>query len=1234
MSYAEDGAVVPDQREQRDQPHLAPSLVVGLGASAGGVRVLQQFFRHPEVAEIGAAYVAVLHLSPEHESRLAEVLAAVTSIPVTRVTETVRVERDHVYVISPNTSLRMADGLLTVSANLRGEERRAPVDIFFRTLGDTHGPRAVCIVLSGTGPDGSNGIKRIKEQGGIVIAQDPAECEHADMPRNAIATGFVDHVLPVNEMPPRLLALVRQLGPLSHEETPPVLEGTPEPLHEILTLVRLRTGHDFSHYKTATVLRRIERRRLLHDLPDLPAYARFVREQAQEVQALQRELLVSVTHFFRDPDAFAALRRTVIPRLFHSRPWHDQVRVWVAGCATGEEAYSMAIILAEAVDRLSDSPTAQVFATDLDERAIGEAREGFYTDADVADVSPERLHRFFTRASGGYRVRRELRETVLFAHHNVLKDPPFSHLDLVCCRNLLIYLNRIAQERLIHTFHFALKPGGYLFLGTSESPDGNGELFATLDKTAHIYEGRLLLTRPEPPVAVTDAAAGRTLVRPPERPPPRVSDRISSGDLHLRLLEQLAAPSIVVSEEHQIVHLSEHAGEYLQVGGGELSRDLLRLVRPELRLDLRTALHRAARERVDVEVRGLEVTIDGQQRRVDIAVRPVLRPEDAARGFLLVLFSLAEPAGRPSAAQVVSPRDGDAARQLEEEAIALKAQLRATIDQYETQVEEAKASNEELLAVNEELRSAAQELETSKEELQSVNEELATVNQELQIKIDELALTNDNFQNLINSTEIGTIFLDRSLRVKFSTPRARDVFNLLPLDIGRPLSDISSNLRYEGLADDAVRVLERLQTIERELETKQGRWYLVRVLPYRTREERIEGIVITFQDVTDRRQAESRVRASEERLRLLLDSLKDFAIFTITPAGRIDSWNTAAQRMFGYPEREFVGLPVEALYTPEDRARGIPEQELQRAVTDGRAEDERWCLRKDGTLLFCSGVVTPLGGAERRGYVKVARDLTATRDSELALKRARADLEERIRQTQDLEIQLEQRSGGERRVTALLRQLVTAQEEDRARIARNIHDVVGQQLIALRLALERYEARTAAPVNDTDFVQALRIVQDIDKQLDFLAWELRPAALDDLGLAVALSRYVQSWSTHHGVEAEFRAAGLEGERLATETETVFYRITQEALNNVAKHAHASRVDVIVERRDGHVVLVVEDNGVGFGGAEKEAGATGMGLAGMRERATLIGATFQIESSPGEGTTIFVRTDAVGQAADA
>ena len=456
-------------------------LVVGIGASAGGIAALRQFFANVPAGS-GAAYAVILHLSPDHESRLSEVLQGTTAMPVSQVQDRRAIERDHVYVIAPNASLSIADGHI-VAAPLNGrDERRAPVDLFFRTLADSYGPNAVSVVLSGTGPNGSSGIKRVKERGGLVIAQDPKEAEYADMPTNSMATGLVDYVLPVAQIPAKALQYHRHLRQVTGATPERPSVGTEEDgLRAVLTHLRVRTSHDFSNYKPGTILRRIERRMSVLGLSTLPEYAAFIQQHATEPSALIKELLISVTNFFRDPDVYVALERRVVPELFHRKRAVDQIRVWVAGCATGEEAYSIAMLLAEYAAATPDAPRIQLFASDLDERAVAVARDGFYTDAEVADVSQERLQRFFLRETGGYRVRRELRELVLFAVHNVIKDPPFSHLDLLACRNLLIYLNRSMQERLLETFHFALRPGGYLVLGTSESPDGSGDLFVVRD---------------------------------------------------------------------------------------------------------------------------------------------------------------------------------------------------------------------------------------------------------------------------------------------------------------------------------------------------------------------------------------------------------------------------------------------------------------------------------------------------------------------------------------------------------------------------------------------------------------------------------------------------------------------------------------------------------------------------------------------------------------------------------
>ena len=1195
--------------------------VVGLGASAGGIKALKEFFGHVG-PNTGAAYVVILHLSPDHDSRLAEVLQTSAPMPVAQVAASVPIEIDHVYVVPPNKSLTIADGMLMVSDFRRPEERRAPVDLFFRALADTHGPHSVCVVLSGTGPNGSAGLKRVKEYGGLVIAQDPAEAEYGDMPRNSIATGLVDLVLPVAEMPTKIAAYLERLRDGADQPALAGAEGDAEAMREVLTLLRVRTGHDFSNYKAATLQRRVERRMSLRDVASLESYARLVRQDPEEAASLMRELLISVTNFFRDPHAWGVLEQRVIARLFLHKGPQDQVRVWVPGCATGEEAYSFAMMLAEHGAATLDPPAILVFATDLDQRAISDAREGFYTDAEVTDVSEERLRRFFQRETGGYRVRRELRELVLFAHHNVIKDPPFSHLDLISCRNLLIYLNRAIQERVVETFHFALRPGGFLFLGTSESPDTSNELFARFDGAAHLYESRSVASRVALPLADVPVALA---LAPPSVAEPRAAERISPADLHQRLLEQYAPPSVIVTEEHNIVHVSERAGRYLRIGGGEPSRDVLALVRPELRADLRTALYQAAKERVDIDVRGVVVPLEDGAHRIDLSVKPILREGDPARGFFLVMF---DDAGRTRREPAVEPITLTSLAEpptmrLEEELTRVKAQLRATIEQFELQAEAAKASNEELQAMNEELRSSAEELETSKEELQSVNEELTTVNQELKVKIDELGQINNDFHNFINATDIGTIFLDRSLRVKFSTPRAREVFNLLDTDVGRPLSDITSRLDYAAVHSDVRSVLDRLSNVEREVQTQDGHWYAMRMLPYRTNDNRIDGVVLTFHDVTARRHADEQLRIGEERLRAMIDGALDYAIFTITEDGVIDSWNSGAQRMFGYSSDEVVGANAAILFTPEDRAAGMHLKELQEARRSGRAADERYHLRKDGTRFYCSGVTRRLG-AGGIGFAKIARDLTAQRETAEALQRAHDDLDFRVRQrTSELESEVQHHAAAKLSVTSLLHRLVTAQEDERRRIARDLHDHFGQQLTTLRLTLERVQQRQPNAAAD-DVSRALALTEQVGNDIDLLAWELRPAALDELGLTAALPRFVTEWSAHVGLRAEFRSSGFESGQLSREAEVVFYRVAQEALNNISKHAHASRADVVLAAGAGQVVLVVEDDGIGFDPATEEAAAGSIGLAGMRERAALVGATLQIESSPGKGTSIFLR----------
>ena len=1266
-------------------------LIVGLGASAGGIQALKEFFTQvPEGS--GIAYVVILHMSPEHESKLAEILQSSTAIPVTQVRERIKVEPDHVYVIPPNQNLAMADGHLALTHMIGAEERRSPVDLFFRTLAEANEDRGVSVILSGTGANGSMGIKRIKEYGGVAFVQDPKEAEYDDMPRNAIATGMADYILPVAEIPAKIISYKDHIGTVQSPEVAEKTSGMNEQsLLDIFTQLRVRTGHDFSNYKRATVMRRLERRVGLRELPGLAEYVRFLREQPLEVHALMKDLLISVTNFFRDPESLEALKQRVMATILQHKRHDEPIRVWVAGCATGEEAYSIGMLFSECIAEDSVGRNLQVFATDLDQDAIQIAREGYYKEADVADVSPERLRRFFTHEGEGYRVRRELRDSILFAVHNVIKDPPFSQLELVSCRNLLIYLNRTAQNRVLEVLHFALKPSAYLFLGASESIDGVSDLFAVMDKEHHIFRSRPVPTRAFPISEVTFKPPLAPLVEREKTPEEkRAIERLSYVDLHQRLLEQYGPPSVIVNEEYDVVHLSDRAGRYLQISGGEPSHNLLSLVRPELRLELRTALYQAVHDGINVVSRGLKINTEEGLRTINILVRPVLRAEDATRGFILVLFEEVEDASSDGTVGVAVSEE-PVSHRLEEELLSAKGQLRATVEQYEIQQEELRASNEELQAMNEELRSAAEELETSKEELQSVNEELTTVNQELKIKIEELSQANNNFQNLMDSTNIGTVFLDRNYKVRTFTPSAKETFNLISSDIGRPLMDITNKLGDEKLYAHMEQVLTKLQTVEREVSTPDDHSYIMRLMPYRTLDNKIDGLVITFVDVTERARAERLLRQTEAQtqedvtalttlqsvsiqLGQLTDQQRvmDLTLDAAISLGRAQRGNIqllrpdgqleiVAQRGFRKPFLEYFS----PLKGETDSACGEAMAHRERVIVEDVRTSKIFKNKESLDIMIGSGVYacisTPVitRGNRLLGILNIhytephsphervllRLDVLSRQVAEFiqnnqtldALKTAHELLEVKVKErtrelaevNESLKKEIVERRDTERSRQVLLAQLVTAQEDERRRFALDLHDQLGQQLTALRLKLELLKSHAEKPSVKDAVKELERIVKQLDSDVDFLAWQMRPVALDDLGLPDALSNYVKQWSEHFGVEAEFRAGDFENVRLGPRTITNLYRIAQEALNNCVKHSKCTHASVLLEHRDGNAVLIIEDNGIGFNPDERPDGNGHWGLLGMRERAALLGGTIEIESGPNKGTTVFVRIPVTG-----
>lgn len=1205
------------------EPGVLPSditfPVVGIGASAGGLAALLRFFEHmPQ--QTGMAFVVILHLSPRHESNADQVLQRVTRMPVTQVADPVKIRPDHVYVIPPNRHLTMFDSALGLSAMERPRGAHVAIDIFFRTLAEVHRERAVAIVLSGTGSDGAVGLTRIKEQGGITIAQSPADAEHEGMPDAAIRTGVVDFVLPVVDIPQKLIDLwqnarVIEMPPVgdgeaqvAHTTPPGAAEQAEEALQRVISILLSRTGHDFRQYKRATMLRRIERRMQVRAVHTLPDYRAVLESDPRECSALLDDMLIGVTNFFRDRESFEALEREIIPELFKDKGPGDEVRVWVPACSSGEEAYSLAMLLADHAAEVQHPPPFQVFASDIDTAAIAQARSGSYPPSIVTDVAPVRLRRHFTKEEDRYQIRKGIRDRILFAAHNVLRDPPFSRLDLVSCRNLLIYLNREVQARVLEMFHFALKPGGYLFLGGSESAESVADYFIAVDKKNRIYRARQ--TARSMGTGTDLASHVSRLPESIQRPPAR--RQFSYAELHQRALAQSAPPSVVLDKDGNIVHMTQQAGRFLRMGGGEPSRNVLALVVPELRLELRSALYQAQHGGSNVACRQIPVELGGRGMIVGMKVRR-FHDEDSAEDFVLVLFDEvpASAAQTPSGAA----HDDMVLTQLETELQRTKEQLQETIEHSEISTEELRASNEELQAINEELRSATEELETSKEALQSMNEELTTVNFELKVKVEETGKAKDDLNNLIASTDIATVFVDSALRIKRFTPRATDIFSIIASDLGRSLLDLSHRLDYDQLADDVGATFATLRPVEREVSSDDGRCYIVRLLPYRTTEDKIEGAIMTFFDITARRRAEELARASEARMRMVAESTWDYAIVSLDAEGRTTGWNKGAEKMFGYTEAEMLGHTLERLFTPEDREAGARDGEMQRARADGRAETERWQLRKDGSRLYVSGVTSPLGKDAEYGYAKIARDET-----------------ERIRQMTErdeaFDLEHRERAGAEH--AAAMKDQFLAIMSHELRQPLNMISINADLLGRLDEVRSSATALRAAEAIRSSVRSQAKIIEDL---LDLSRLRTGKLALSvapvDAGKIVdAIVDVARADPSARGLEI---SAGGTGDGLVIMADAVrFEQIVQNLLSNAVKFTpQGGRIDVKLGVVDGALRLDVSDSGMGiapgslskvwdmFGQPNsvttRDRGGLGIGLALVRELVHLHGGRIDVRS---------------------
>jgi two-component system CheB/CheR fusion protein len=918
-----------------DAPAIAPPIVfpvVGIGASAGGLAAFEAFFSAmPANTDPGMAFVLVQHLAPDHKSILSDLIRRYTRMAVFEVEDGMVVQPNCAYIIPPGRDMAFLNGALQLLEPALPRGQRLPIDFFFRSLAQDQHEQAIGIVLSGTGSDGTLGVRAIKGEGGMVMAQNPASTEYDGMPRSALATGLVDYELPPAEMPAQLMAYVAHAFGKSVRSAAVPAPKTESALKKIFVLLRAQIGHDFSQYKPSTVQRRIERRMAVHQIGTISDYVKFLQQTTAECEALFRDLLIGVTSFFRDPKCFQALEDQVIPRLFAGRSPSAVIRVWVPACSTGEEAYSLAILLAERQEAMKQSFKVQVFATDIDRRAIATARAGLYPASIATDLTPERLARFFTVEADGaaYRIHKGIRDLLVFSEQDVIRDPPFSKLDLISCRNLLIYLGVDLQRRLIPLFHYALNPDCALFLGTSETVGEFADLFGVLDRSAKLYRRkgdfsgtqRQALSRFLPPQTALQVALPR-----PGGPALAFPKKPSLRELtEQALLRQVVPAGALVNGQGDILYLHGRTGSYLELAPGEAGiNNILHTAREGLRQALTSALRQAVQTGEIVCHPALRVKTNGDFTRVNLTIRPLAAglggPLEMPLYLVLLEAAPPEPVGsEPAAAGSGATADTDAhILALKQELRAKEEYLQTANEELETSNEELKSANEEMQSVNEELQSTNEELETAKEELQSVNEELATINAELQTKVGELSRANSDMNNLLVGTGIATVFVDHQLRILRFTPTATRIINLIGSDLGRPVAHIVSNLvGYSGLVVDVQAVLATLVPKEVEVQTVAGNAFLMRILPYRTLDNVIEGAVLTFVDITEMARTRMALRKANDLLRLavVVRDARD-AITVQDLQGRILAWNPSAERLYGWSEAEALLMNIRDLLAP------------------------------------------------------------------------------------------------------------------------------------------------------------------------------------------------------------------------------------------------------------------------------------------------------------------------------
>ena len=1189
----------PNETWAGGQPIPSVFPIAGVGASAGGLAattgLLTALGSRP-----GIGLVIIHHLDPAHESGLVEIFSRATSMPVEAASDGLRVERNHVYVVPPNAGLLLSGGVLQLTPRIEERGLHLPIDRFFESLAEDSKGCAIGVLLSGSGSDGAAGIRAIKSAGGITFAQD-ASAEYRSMPESAVATGCVDRVL----SPGAIAAELLRLGayPPQADLSDAASDDEESQFRRVLLALRKASGIDFTNYKRATIRRRLQRRVFLHRLLDLGEYVELLERDAGEASVLAEEVLIHVTAFFRDPTAFQALELQVFPKLLERRPRGEPIRIWVPGCSTGEEVYSLAISVLEFLAGVNASDTPiKLFGTDVSSTAIDGARGGRYSAAIEQDVSPGRLAAFFTKLGSVYQIRKDVRDACVFARHDATRDPPFSSMDIISCRNLMIYLGSALQARALSIFHYALREPGFLVLGSAETIHSFPG-FAVLDAKSKIYQRTaaapsLLFDFSDPEPSHPASGVGFS--------PTKVSGALDvQREADRLVLAQFAPPGMVFTDDLAIVQFRGKTAPYLEPTPGAPSFDLQRMVREELRLPLRRAIDDARAKQSVARRCGLRLAGEEGERIVDIDVIPLSLAPSQQRFFVVLFRDVTPRAPEPAPEKPpASAEEPPVVSQLRQELASTREYLESVIEQLEASNEELKAANEEITSSNEELRSTNEELQMAKEEIQATNEELRTVNDEMTVRNSEATRLSDDLTNVLSSIEIPILLLGRDARIRRFAPAAARVLELSPADVGRPLAEIPRRLAAAGV-EMAVEVLARLSPVERTLQDETGHWYQLTARPYLTLDSRIDGAVLAAFDVdpikraterlaeAQRERAEQARERSESEFRDVLMTAAEGILMTDS-MGRIVFANPSVTELFRYDPEELLGKSV-ALLVPEWWRERETESRDGPSARRLVREREYAGRRKDGTSVSVEVSLSPMTREEGRLLVCFVTDVTARREAERRI----ADYQEKLRQ--------------------MAFDAALAEERERRRIAADLHDRIGQSLALSRMKLKSVQ-KTGQHDGAVD--EAIDLLSQSINDTRTLIFDLSPPILYELGLKEALSWLAEDLGRRWGIRIELDDDTL-AKPLDDATAGLVFRAVRELLTNVLKHAGAASAKISLRRSGDQLEIDVEDHGVGFDPEAVTASPTGggFGLFSVREQINRLGGTMAVESRPRRGTSV-------------